>query len=304
MADELQYDRKFELVVGNDSGAGLQLSDFRIKFAIKKTSGQTPNTGVFKVHNLNADTAKRIHEEFKSVMAQGGYQTNFGVLFSGNSKQVIFGVDDNNVDTYVEIQAADGDAAYNFSVVNATISAGASQRDQIEAAAKVMSAKGVAAGSVQVDDSQRLPRGKVMYGAARDYLRQSVSSSAASWTIQNGVLQVVPLTGVLPGEAVVLNSSTGLVGRPKQTSSGLEFRCLLNPFILIDGTIKINESDIQLASIEDGDSVEVPALNPDGLYRVIEMVLTGDTRGNDWYIEGVALSVDATVEPSKSVQRT
>ena len=42
------------------------------------------------------------------------------------------------------IIAADGDEGYNFSVVNATLSAGATQRDQIKETAKAMKQFGVA----------------------------------------------------------------------------------------------------------------------------------------------------------------
>ncbi|MNO26507.1 hypothetical protein D3C76_163610 [compost metagenome] len=305
---EIQYLRKCNLIFANEAGEGLDVSMLRIVFAIKRTDGQTPNTANIRVYGLNRDTRNKIQTEYTNVLLQAGYEQNYGVIFTGTAKKIIKGKE-SNTDPYLEVQAADGDTAYNFSTVNTTISAGASQRDQIDQIIKVMKNKGVTQGSVEVDDTQKLPRAKVMYGMSRNYMRQSSASGGSSWTIQNGVLQVVPLTGVLPDQAVVLNSGSGLVGRPEQTNTGIKFRCLLNPFILVGGAVQINEADIQEAELDDTPDTtgkkkeEKPVtIEADGLYRVITLNLTGDTRGNDWYCEGECLDIDATVEKKKSVQ--
>lgn len=312
MINQDQYLRRCDLVLANAAGEALDLSSLRIVFAVKKTDGQTPNTANIRVYGLNRDTKNRIEKEFTDVLLQAGYESNYGVIFTGTAKRVGKGSDDNNVDHYLEIQAADGDGAYNFSTINATISAGATQRDQINKIAKVMNAKGVTTGSVEVDDTQKLPRGKVMYGMSRDYMRQSSYSGGSSWTIQDGVVKVIPLAGVLPGQAVVLNSRSGLIGRPEQTNTGIKFRCLLNPFILVGGALQIDQNDIQEAQLQeapksgkDGKAKkeEKPAtIEADGFYRVITLEMTGDTRGGDWYCEGECLDIDATVDKKKSVQ--
>lgn len=300
-----QYLRRCNLVVANDSGDGLDLSELRIVFAVKKTDGQTPNTANIRVYGLAENTANRIQSEFTQVFLQGGYEANYGVIFTGNVKRVRKGKE-NGTDTFIEIQAADGDEAYNFAVVNSTIAAGAQQRDQIEQAAKVLKGKGVDVGYIAPTQTEALPRGKVMYGMARDYLRNSSETVGASWSIQDGKLQLVPLTGVLPGLAVVLNSKTGLVGQPEQTNTGLKFRCLLNPLIAVGGAIRINQADIAEAQLETSSESNPantpPALADDGFYRVISLELAGDSRGNDWYCEGVALDIDATVSAGQSVQ--
>lgn len=308
----LQYIRKCNLIFANEAGDGLDVSALRITFAVKKTDGQTPNTANIRVYGLNADTQNKIQTEYTEVLLQAGYESNYGIIFSGTSKKVIKGLE-GNIDPYLEVQASDGDTAYNFAVVNTTIAAGATQRDQIEKVIQVMNQKGVTAGDIQLDDTQKLPRGKVMYGMGRDYMRQSSSSGGASWTIQDGKVHVIPLTGVLPGEAVVLNSGTGLIGRPEQTDTGIKFRCLLNPMIRMGGSLQIDESSIQAAEIDqtpkktgkDGAAKEPnkPAsIEADGFYRVIELVYAGDTWGQDWYCEGVCLDIDASVPKDKSVQ--
>jgi hypothetical protein len=304
-----QYLRYCNLIVSGDAGDGLDLSKLTINFAIKKTDGQTPNTAVIKVYNLNADTQARIQKEFTRVTIQAGYQSNYGIVFDGSVKQYSTGTE-NGVDTFLAISAADGDEAYNFAVVNATIAAGAKQRDQIKLAADTMRGLGVSTGfEADETDGDELPRGKVMYGMARDYIKQSSQTSGCTWSIQDGKIQVIPLRGVLPNTAVELNSRSGLIGTPEQTSDGIKFRCLINPQIIVGGAVHIKREDIAVKLIE-----TTPEKQPDakkkidnhvsgsGFYRVLTLSIAGNTRGNDWYMDGVGLAMDSSGTKTEKVQ--
>ena len=98
MTTQLQYIRRCNLVVSGASGDGLDLSSLRIVFKIKKSDAQTPNTAEIRVYNLAPDTAKQIRKEFKRVVLQVGYESNYGVIFDGNIKQVRMGRE-NGTDT-------------------------------------------------------------------------------------------------------------------------------------------------------------------------------------------------------------
>lgn len=306
MSGELQYIRRCNLVVGNNSGDGLDLSSLRIQFKVKKSDAQTPNTAEIRVYNLAPETAKQIRDEFKRVVLQAGYESNYGVIFDGNIKQVRMGRE-NGTDSYIDIAAGDGDDAYNYAVVNATLAAGAKQSDQINAAAGAMAGKGVGKGFIADTGSKALPRGKVMYGNARNYLRQSAQASETSWSVQDGKLQFVSLTSVLPNQAVLLTSKTGLVGTPEQTNDGIKAKCLLNPMLKIGVRVKINEEDVAQAKLPDSSkdsSANAPAdISKDGVYRLLVVEHNGDTRGNDWYSDLVCLDVDASAPAGKQVKQ-
>lgn len=305
---QLQYLRQCTLIVAGKSGDGLDLSPMRIKFKTKKSDAQTPNTAEIRVYNLAPETAQQIRKEFTTVTLQAGYESNYGVIFTGNIKQVRFGRE-SGTDTYIDIAAGDGDDAYNFAVVNTTLAAGAKQSDQIAAAGDSMAGRGVGVGFVADTGAQALPRGKVMYGMARDYLRQSAEASETTWSIQDGKLQLVSLTGTLPNQAIVLNSKTGLVGTPEQTNDGITVRCLLNPLLKIGGKVLIDEKDVAEAKLPDTPEKGAPANKPasivsDGVYRVLTIEHAGDTRGNDWYSNIVCLDVDETAPPGKQVKKS
>ena len=301
-----QYLRVCDLIVSDKSGVGLNLSGLHIVFKVKKTDAQTPNTAEIRVYNVAETTVAQIRKEFKRVLLQAGYEGNPGVIFDGNIKQVRFGRE-GGVNTYIDIAAGDGDSAYNFAVVNSTLAAGARQSDQIKAASAPMAGRGVGQGHIGDTGGHALPRGKAMYGMSRDYLRQSAQAAGATWSIQDGKLQFIPTTGILPGQAVVLNSKTGLVGQPEQTNDGIKARCLLNPMLKIGGKVQINEQDVAQAKLPDA-APGAPANKPaaiasDGFYRLLVVEHTGDTRGNDWYSDLICLDVDATQPPAKQVKK-
>ena len=304
MIDQQQYIRNASLIVADASGNGLDLASLRIVFKVKKSSAQTPNSAIIRVYNLSDNTAKQIKEEFQSVTLQAGYQSNFGLIFKGNIKQVRFGRE-NSTDTYVDIAAGDGDQSYNFSTISTTLSAGSQQTDQINAAINTMKPNGVTTGFIDDIDSIILPRGKVMYGMSRDYLRQSTESTDTTWSIQNEQIQIVKRTSVAPDPVVVLTSKTGLVGVPELTNDGVSARCLLNPLIRIGGIININQRDIADAKLSNvSNDLQVnsaPQTTADGLYRVLVAEFTGDTFGNDWYTDITCISYDNSAPDGEKV---
>lgn len=296
---ETQYLRKINLIVADKNGDGLDLSQFRIVFDVKLSDSQTPNTAQVRIYNLSQTVASQIQQEFTSITLQAGYESNFGTIFAGSIKQVIYG-SENNVDTFIDISAGDGDIAYNYAFVSKSLSAGANQADIVTATLEPMLQNGIGLGFVDDTDSKNLPRCKVMYGMSRDYLRKSALNTNTNWSIQAGNYQSVKQTGVLPNQAIVLNSKTGLVYTPNQTNDGIIAKCLLNPNIKIASSIQINQNDIQAELIQDQNvsgSAEASTPSPiaaDGFYRVLVAEHTGDTRGNDWYTTITALSMDKT----------
>lgn len=295
-------------------GKALDLSAMHIKFETSQQDEESPNNATITVYNLSDDTAKRIQKEFSHVVLQAGYGSNFGVIFEGVMKQFRLGREDNK-NTYLKILAADGDMAYNWAVVRKTLAAGSSFADRVNAAIESMAPYGVAAGQlIYPDTGGTLPRGKVLFGYAKAAVRANAQTMGATWSIQNGRVNIIPLTGYLPGEAVILNARTGLVGRPEQTQDGIKARCLLNPRIVIGGSVRIDNKSIN-QTLQHRDSVipggqlpfnqwagiQTPAsIAADGLYRVYVAEHKGDNRGQEFYTEITCLTIDPVTQQCKA----
>jgi|SRR5271166_737600 len=300
-----QFGRKATLLVSNSAGKGLDLSSLRIKFAVKRSDTPTPNVGDFRVYNLSTATAQLIKKEFTNVIFQAGYLPNFGVIHKGNIKQVIIGRE-SATDTFVDIISGDGDQAYNFGVVNTTLAKGSRPTDQITAAIVPMNPLGVSQGYISQIQVTKLPRGKVMYGNSRHYLKSVADTTGCGWSIQDEKINFIKQSTYLPGTAIVLTSKTGLIGQPQQTNEGVNCKCLLNPFIKVAGRIKIDNASVQALKIDlttPNSPANIPApLTADGVYYVLVSEHVGDTRGQEWYTNLVTLNVDVTSNPLNSVQ--
>jgi|WetSurMetagenome_2_1015567.scaffolds.fasta_scaffold238956_2 hypothetical protein len=306
MTDEnYQYDRVCSLVVFGTDLNGLDLSFLRIKFNVKRSDTMTPNIADIRVYNLELLTALRIKDEFKRVILQAGYPGNFGVIFQGNIKQVILGRE-SATDTFIDIVAGDGDHAYNFAIVNSTLAQGTTQTDQLNAATTAMTQKGVTQGYVGSFPTSSLPRGKVMFGNARDYLKDIASTSDKSWSIQDEKITMIPKKGYAPGERVVLTSKTGMIGTPQQTNEGVNIKCLLNPNLQIGGRVEINNASVQDFKINlavPNSAANTPApYTSDGVYYILVVEHQGDTRGTEWYSNLITLNMDVSANPINSVQ--
>ncbi|WP_407059277.1 phage protein (plasmid) [Ralstonia syzygii subsp. celebesensis] len=290
-----QWIRRVSLIVGDDGSKGLDLSELHIVFSIWSATVQSPKHTVMRVYNVSDMTAKTIQKEFTQVALQAGYGDNFGQIFTGSIKQVRKGRA-NATDTFIDIVAADGDVPYNFAVMNATLAAGWTAADVYNAILLSLKPYGVTAGYAPDFPSTKGIRGKTMYGMTRDYLRELAQSIGAMWSITNGKLDIIPINGYLPGDAVELTSATGMVGMPAQTVDGILVKCLLNPNIRPGGLLKINNASIQKAAISTDYQAKnyFPSLDDDGFYKVYAMTQTGDTRGQNFYTELICTGVNGT----------
>jgi hypothetical protein len=299
-----QFGRRFQLLVSNNQGKTIDLSQFRCKFQVKKSIYQTPNVADIYVYNLASETAQFIKQEFTRVIMSAGYQGNYGNIFKGNIMQAIIGRE-NATDTFLNILCGDGDQAYNFAIINQTIGSnatgGVTQAQQLDAAINSMGSMGVGSGYVGTVPKIQLPRGKVMYGNARDYIKAVADTNGLDWSIQDENIVVVPSTQYLPTQGVYLSSKTGMIGTPQQTIEGIIVKCLLNPGLKCHSRVQIDNAAVAQMKI-DFSTPGSPANTPvpilyDGYYFVMVVEHTGDNRGTEWYSNLRCLTIDPSSNP-------
>jgi hypothetical protein len=290
-----QYLRFCSLVVGDPSGDGIELSTLRVKFVIDKSDTQSPASATIRVYNLSDDTARKIQNEFTNVFLQAGYEDNYALIFQGSVRQFRRGRE-NQTDTYLDIIAQDGDEGYNFSTVNTTLAAGWDQNALLGQLMQAFDPFGITAGYTPVFSGPVMPRAKVCYGMTRDHMRTLADGAGTSWNIVDGAINMVPLAGTLPLQAVVLTADTGMIGMPQQTIDGIVAKCLINPLIKHGGAIRLDNASIQTASFSVAYSAinQFPSIDNDGDYKVYAIKMTGDTRGNEWYMDLICVSISGT----------
>jgi hypothetical protein len=294
---------------------GIDLSQLRFRFEVRASDVETPNTMTVRVYNAAQQTVNSITQEFDTVTLTAGYQNgNKGTIFQGDIKQTFEGRE-RNVDRFLDIMAGDGDRAYTQSVINKSFPANTTTGQEFAAyVASVASAgltgaasaPGILNGTGGTNPTNL--RGKTVFGMFRLAMADLSQRVNARWSIQNGVVTLVPITGYLPGQAVQINSATGMIGTPEQTQGGIVIRCYLNPLIRIGQLVQINNSDINRNTLNKQmfpsyTSQYYPAtVTHDGFYRVLVAEHVGDTRGNDWYTELTCLAADISSPVATSVQ--
>ena len=329
-SSDAQFGRSFALQIASAQDIVEVGSDLRVKFQITANDIETPNTAVIRVYNLSDTRVRqlvaspagltpltavpgrtRAQWEFSKIVLSAGYGENPGVIFEGTIKQFRRGKE-RNVDSFLEILAADGDIPYNRGVVNDSLPAGATVNQQFQGLVKAMGIPADPSTTAVLADSPYggiLPRGKVRFGLARYYMSDLAKTANVRWSIQNGQLVLVPITGYLPGDAIKINSATGMVGVPEANEQGVTVTTLLNPAIRVGYRVEINEADVTETVISEQFFPEYNHLNlvatvdrsTEGLYRVIVIEHEGDSRGIEWYTKLVCLSLDPSAAPNAAV---
>lgn len=302
--DYIQWLRFVQVIVGrNGKGIDLRSSHtdgLRIEATIDKNLTHTPNTADITIYNLPPDEEHQVLEEFDEIIVNAGYAKrmpteeenttdpslyNVVTVFRGNIKHSFAYWDrgGKGPDRKVDIQAADGDKDYHKALVSMVLAAGKTDADAVQGALRAMSS--TKAGHIKTHGRKYL-RGKVLLEPARDTLHRAAKNNDAFWSVQDGVLHMVPSTGVLPDEMVELNYETGLLGAPEISDKGIQTTCLLNPLIVPNGRIGLNNNEMKVQTFQlytSGPKMrerQLVRLSPDGVYKVFKLRHEIDTHGD------------------------
>lgn len=283
--------RKCTLVIVDDKGNEHDLSNFKSTFSISWPETKHAKEAEFKIYNLATDLVNKITAgEFAKIQLLAGYQDNASLIFSGEISYSIDGKA-NTTDTFVTIHASESDKAFCYATVNTTLAAGYRYTDTFQVLLTSVKNYGVNTGLIPEFDNIIMPRGKPLYGMHRDEMDRLAKQTNTTWQYVNNSIQMIP-ENTHSTDIIVLNNATGLIGTPQQTiNGGVNLQCLINPTIVINSLIRLNNSSLYnlptaLTKTEKKPTtVASSVLSKDGDYKVIEITYRGDTRGNEWYMD-------------------
>ena len=327
-----QYLRKWTLAVGKGGelpgpgkGAFVLTTetpgyDLRATFKIRHAEAYSPGTAEIRVYNLKETTAVNVINEFNTVVLQAGYVNgHYGIIFQGQIKQFRRGRE-SAIDSFLDIFAADGDSVFNASFLNKTTPKEQNNvvqqgKDYAQAAAdqsngQVTVGPDVKGGSIYpFGGTMPGDRSATAYGSLMSAMREHGRTTGSVWSVQNGVIQNLPRTMYKPGDIVVINSGTGMIGVPEVTQDGIHVTTLLNPGYWVKGIVKIDNDTLNQYFLPGGksgmsglfaygdyghDPYQVPyaTTRQDGQYCILVIDHEGDTRGQPWYSHLICLNVD------------
>lgn len=281
------YIRKYRLLINTWAGNQIVITDLRFTFHIEKSLNSFVQYGNITIYNLSPDTETNIFKNGQSVILEAGYENGpYGVIYSAAIRQPIRGKE-NGTDYFLKLICYAGDAELNIGFCNLALRENQSQIDLINQIVRSSSipfevsiSEGLELQNASLTN-QKTQRSKVVFGQPGDYLRSIALNNGAVFYFNDGVAYFDSITATPPSSMPDLNAQSGLIGFPYQVDKGIELQCLINPDLKLGSWFHLNNQKIILA--------EIPLqglqalLDLDGVYRIIEMVITGDTRGNEWY---------------------
>ena len=282
------FGRCCRIIVSDENGAGIDITELHITFNVVKTYLMDMQYSIINIYNVNRDTESFVIRQGTLVTIEAGYEgANYGEIFTGDIIQA-FGYNENGTDFVLRIVAVDSDRFLNEGFINFSMDKGATQRQALE---NIASKAAVPSKLNNISDGlskSTLPRGKVYFGMAKDYMRQIAQSSNATLYMDNGQVNIIKVTDPPDDRIFKLTPGSGLIGVPQQTEMGLKGKALLIPQIRVNRSIQIDNQYIQERQLAVG--TLQTSLDRQGVYRIAKTTYIGDTRGNDWYVEFEAMT--------------
>lgn len=121
-------------------------------------------------------------------------------------------------------------------------------------------------------DSEKLDWGLNVQGLAMKSLKTLLGKQGKEVSIQNNSLEIA--TPTEKTRAITISPATGMIGSPVAREKGIQFKALMNPILQPSG---------------ETNSIFLLSEGFNSIYRVRSLKLKGDTHGNPWFMQGVAI---------------
>ncbi len=300
------YIRKYRLLITTWGGEQITINDLRFTFHIEKNIMRMLQYGNITIYNLSPDTETNIFKNAKFVALEAGYEDGpYGLVFNSLIRQCIRGKE-SGTDYFLRLICYAGDELLNIGFCNLSMTNNQDARKLIDQIARSSSIPFEVSISQELEleqgniTDQKTQRGRTVFNSPGQELRSIALNNNAVFYFDDGVAKFdslnTPPSSVLPEVSYL----TGMIGFPRQVDKGIEVQTLINPNIKLGSWFHLNNQSIIQAEIPFFGLQTLLDLN--GVYRVIELVITGDTRGNDWYFDITAFGQEGFLPQMLSAQ--
>lgn len=275
----------------NRSYDGIDVSALHCTVKMTRNLLQSKQYGELVIYNLDANTEKKILASGTKVTVEAGYNHPdlYGSIFTANIIQTLRGKS-NPTDYFVKLRFISDNDYLVWGITNFTVRRGSNYREILEAFAQNSEPQLTIDEDKMPEDwgtDQTIIKGFAVCNTIGETMKVIGEATNSIIRVEEGKVYAVTLEDKeeKSKNAFELNYNTGLIGQPTQTNEGVNFRSLLNPHILLNSWVHINNGYILQEERNIGENAVGLDLDTDGLYRVISQTYSLDTRGNDWYVD-------------------
>lgn len=241
------FNKRVRVVVGVAGQEGVELTGLRVAFKVRKQDLSSPNTAEVSVWGLDQETRELTRIPNTLVQIFAGYGDLAPLIFLGAVTRSETQRDGVEVVTKLE----SGKPTPAVSPLGKTFSGQQVLKDMLGEAAGGLQAIGLDLDKVP-DTPINAPRGVTLSGDPYKVLNRLTRANNLDWTIEDGIVRVLPRGQGTSQTAVLLTPRTGLVGspRPVQMQAGgqaaraaVEIKSLLNGELNIRRVVSLAEVD-------------------------------------------------------------
>lgn len=283
------FGRFCEIVISDGDGEGIDLSQLRAVFTVQRMYGPQLNTLELELYNLSSETRQRMDEDLRTIELRVGYSggsfPRVGTIFRGDIGNVFPRGSD--ADTITTIYAADGARAWRRAEVNLSMDSGTSLRQVVSTLARTFGESVRSIDVSQIGD-EVLPGPYHATGLTRDALESIVGrGSDYIWGFEDGDFSVTRRDAAPSEESSLVSVETGMVGTPVENLTTISAASLMYPAIRPRESVRIKSQGSQVSASPVILARQRGALGVSGAdgsrpLRVLTVVHSGDTRGNEW----------------------
>lgn len=265
-----QYLRKVRFRAGGIgiNQGGLNLHDLKIAFSVTKGVSSTQNSARIELYNLSEGTRNALGKELDDVVLEAGYYpptggNNVGVIFKGQIRDIEHKREGENIVT--TLTCGEGDKAFRKATISKSYPAGTEVKTVVEDIYKELAKEGIDRGEWKFpEDIPKFKRPYAVCGSCKREMDTLGRGKDFYWSVQNGVMEVIPGDGYIGG-MIVLSPESGLIDTPTITDNGVKASALLNPEVRPNRRVRIISQTLEMNS-------------ENGEYRVGECTYSGDNR--------------------------
>lgn len=255
----------------------IDIENLRIAFNINKNLGWSTNKGTVQVYNLSGTKRAAIKDYGDQVSLFAGYYYSSGLslLYLGDTTSVTHIFDQPEIIS--NLVSGDGERILNQKLIQVSYAAHADVKDVLRGIASQMGFTNELSLN-DLEDLQYINK-FVFDGIGKDALDKVTAYLDATWSVQNGKLEILKNNSGNKRPPVVISEDTGMIGVPQRYTSkrmdlyrsgprqGYKVRTLLRPDIIPGDNVRLISSKIKVNEIG----------------YVYSVTHVGDTHGNDWY---------------------
>lgn len=212
-----RFQRDYRLEIGTPGALGYAITPpIHVNFDITKTLSSDPNETTIRIYNLKQETREAWEEVDSYARLSLGYQSE-GLALVSSGTVLDAWTERSGPDIITEISISDGFVSLRDTAVAVNFNSNTSIRSILE---EIASQMGLPLDLAEDFQNKAWPSGFSSWGAAHEALHKITRAAGMTWSIQNGVLQVINDYGTNNEVAIVLNKHTGLINEPKRNRRG------------------------------------------------------------------------------------